>query len=438
MKKIIPISTTKKLRLLITLSLMLFINCFGQASALPPSCEGLEDTEQALCIERLYQQNGVNFLDTVNETCDTNPVDLGELTGENPKIIFQFFLAKGLTAEQAAGVMGNIKEESGYEPQRQQGIFDRLVPADEWTNTRGGGWGLVQWTPGSKMINPVKASGKNPNELAVQLEFLWEQLEGGGPLPEKAAGDRVKGASTLEDAVRAFATFERFADYQNPNNPQYTLRIANARQAYDAYKGLAPATPTSSGRCTPQGMGVNGVECPTNIDSLEHSTKKGYFQMPVAANGEYDIYSPESQRYGSKQLVCVLHTVALSFNTNMAGTSKLRIGDLNASGHQSHYRGIAVDLSGFGQKQVASHTADWKGTYDKEATIMLGKMFIDTGALRNIWWCPPSGDDSLQVLNDYAQSKGNVENLIKCVSGHADHFHVDIKLEYAQEGSWTP
>jgi hypothetical protein len=120
----------------------------------------------------------------------------------------------------------------------------------------------------------------------------------------------------------------------------------------------------------------------------------------------------------------------------MQGRSKLRIGDLNASGHKSHNIGIAVDLSGNGEIQAASHIAAWKGRYDKEATIMLGKLFADTGVLRNIWWCPPAGDDSIQQILSYAQTKG-LEGQIKCISGHADHFHVDIKKEFALE-FWEP
>src|SRR5690606_21463058 len=106
---------------------------------------------------------------------------------------------------------------------------------------------------------------------------------------------------------------------------------------------------------------LEGVTCPATLEP--HSSKAGYFKMPEAPNGEYTIYSSESDRYGSKQLVCVLYSVGLAFNTAMQGKSKLRIGDLNASGHKSHNTGIAVDLSGNGELQVASHNKSWKGRY---------------------------------------------------------------------------
>lgn len=395
--------------------------------------------------QRKILGSGVPYFDTENPCLATGGTSgMVPLDGENPERIFRFFLSVGLSAEQAAGIMGNINDESGFQPQRLQGTASGVItPADQVPrNQSAKAWGLVQWDRAHKMIDPVIAAGNDPNDLAVQLEFLWDQLEGKGPVPEKAAGDKVKAATTIEDAVRAFASYERFKDWTNPSNPKYTSRIAAARQAYDKFSGLAPSTgsgdSSSSSSCGTQsvGSGVNGVECPATM--IAHPSREGYFKLPDAPNNEYDIYSRDSRRYGSRQLVCVLYTVALAYNKEMAGKSRLRIGDLNASGHSSHYRGIAVDLSGFGDIQTASHTVSWKGKYDSDATVKLGQMFIDTGTVRNIWWCQPSGDNSTEKLIEYASKNGGIEGQIKCISGHHNHFHIDIKLEYALEGRWEP
>lgn len=199
-----------------------------------------------------------------------------------------------------------------------------------------------------------------------------------------------------------------------------------------AVGGESTGGSTSSGSAV-CGSGLDGVECPANMEP--HSSRAGYFKLPEAPSEEYIIYSREAARYGSQQLVCVLYSVGIAFHQQMGGRSKLRIGDLNASGHKSHNIGIAVDLSGVGELQVASHTDAWKGTYDKEATIMLGKLFADTEVLRNIWWCDP-GDDSTEQILAYAETKG-LEGQIKCVSGHSNHFHVDISQEYSLE-FWEP
>lgn len=158
-------------------------------------------------------------------------------SGDNLSIIFSFFLGKKLTDFQAAGIMGNMHHESGYEPQRAQGIFDRLVPASNWSEAKGGGWGLVQWTPGSKMVDPVTAAGKDANDIHVQLEYLWGQLNnewpagwGGGPpssgFNEKAAGDHLKSTTTVADATLSFETkYERHSGSPQPSRITESERI---------------------------------------------------------------------------------------------------------------------------------------------------------------------------------------------------------------------
>jgi hypothetical protein len=177
---------------------------------------------------------------------------------------------------------------------------------------------------------------------------------------------------------------------------------------------------------------LDGIECPATMEA--HPTEPGYFRMPEAPNNEYLVYSIASRRWGSQEMVCALHSVALAYYEAMAGKSKLRIGNLNTpfdKPSRSHRWGVANDHSGFGEIQAASHVVPEKGTYSKEATVLLGKLWVDTEILSNIWWCPPPGDTSIQEILDYAQeTQGGIEGQIKCVAGHKDHFHVDIKREF--------
>lgn len=183
------------------------------------------------------------------------------------------------------------------------------------------------------------------------------------------------------------------------------------------------------------GSTLDGVECPANLEP--HPTQANYYKMPEAPNGEYHIYSADRRRYGSKQLVCVLYSVGLAYDKAMGGRSKLDIGDLNAAGHKSHYKGIAVDIDAKGELAAADHTAARGGEYSTEATITLGKLFIDTGAMKNLWWCDP-GDGSLDAIIKHAESLGNPLKGAKCISGHKNHFHYDIKDDYALPGRFTP
>lgn len=336
---------------------------------------------------------------------------------------------------QAAGIMGNIKQESGFNPHALNPGTTSPTPVSPSR-----AWGLVQWYGGrqTNLINYAEERGhtfgQNADaDLQVQLDFLKKELEEN---VRPGVLEDIKASNDLTEVTKIF--LERFETPCLPGSSECAhelndIRLPDAVDILSRFGSGTPSNPGSSSSSAACSAGLEGVQCPANMEA--HPNREGYFKMPVAPNDEYKLYSSESERYGSKQLVCVIYSVALAFNEAMQGRSKLRIGDLNAAGHASHNRGIAVDLSGEGELQVASHTADWKGTYDKDATILLGKLFADTGVLRNIWWCDP-GDDSTEQIKAYAQTKG-LEGDIKCISGHKDHFHVDIKHEYRLD-FWEP
>ncbi len=345
---------------------------------------------------------------------------------DNKEKVWNFLVGTmGFTAPQAAGIMGNIQAESEFNP-------IAAYPGTTSEYPHGRAWGLAQWLGGrqTNLINFARERRQPVNSLELQLEFLKKELE-----EDVRPGvlSALRAATTVEEATYIFlARFESPCSTESACRPHMGVRLPNAVSILAELGGSTPSNIGTPGCHT--SASLPGVTCPAVLEP--HPQRKGYFKLPDAPAGEYTIYSTQSQRYGSQQLVCVLYSVALAFNNAMQGKSKLRIGDLNAAGHKSHNTGIAVDLSGEGELQVASHTKSWKGRYDKNATITLGKLFADTGVLRNIWWCPPRGDDSLQQILSYAQTKG-LEGQIKCISGHADHFHVDIKKEFQLE-FWEP
>ncbi|MGW7681119.1 phage tail tip lysozyme [Kribbella sp. NPDC054772] len=169
----------------------------------------------------------------------------GDLSGSNnQQKAFNFFVQNGYTKEQAAGIVGNMISESSVEPGRKEGTNPGTVTKPSDVLGFSGGWGIVQWTPASKMINPARDSGAGDDQiatLAFQLDFLHKQLLG-KVLSEKAAGDAVKAATTVDEAAIAFGgQFERFLGYENPNNPRYAERKANAEHVLKTFGGSAPA-----------------------------------------------------------------------------------------------------------------------------------------------------------------------------------------------------
>ena len=115
---------------------------------------------------------------------------------ENLITAYNYFLSKKgpdgaplLTKIQAAAIIGNIAHESGGDPQNTQGGFtpDRTTdPTQVSVNSKGeqGGWGLIQWTPASKVIGIAKeANITGPiYELGTQLDLVWWHMTNASPL----------------------------------------------------------------------------------------------------------------------------------------------------------------------------------------------------------------------------------------------------------------
>ena len=172
------------------------------------------------------------------------------------------------------------------------------------------------------------------------------------------------------------------------------------------------------------GVPNTGYQCPSN---LGEANSLGYHYLPEPQGGIYTISTSTGvhERWGSKELICVLYTVAQRWEAAYPD-STFWIGDLNSGApHVSHNEGHAVDVLAIGNPRAGDHV---NGTnYSTEATIDLGKFFVDTGVIDNIWWCEPN-DDSTKAIREYAESRGTPVN-IACQPGHGDHFHVDTTTE---------
>jgi hypothetical protein len=198
----------------------------------------------------------------------------GNLSGSNnQQKAFNFFVQNGYTKEQAAGIVGNMIAESSVEPMRLQNTPPGTETQPSEVLTTELGWGIVQWTPARKMVNPSRDDGVEDEMIAslgYQLEFLFKQLNGQGPLPEKPAGDALKRATTIEQAAYEFGDkFERFAGHENPNSPTYADRKANARHVFEQFAGSAPSSggdtnPASTGGGCGAGSG-NIAEVAKNL-----------------------------------------------------------------------------------------------------------------------------------------------------------------------------
>jgi hypothetical protein len=189
------------------------------------------------------------------------------------------------------------------------------------------------------------------------------------------------------------------------------------------------------------GNGVINLIYPPGI--VASTTMPGYFQLPSSTSGTngYTTLSCDAKHWGAKELVGVIYTVAQRFRQKYP-QGYLRVDDMNGAGHEpGHTTGESADIDGTtnGTDCVADFIAagiggDCSGTtYNREATIELAKMFIDTGKLTRIIFLDPTVN---AAMDEYAKSKGATRNVSLERPDHDSHFHIDLNIP--KLATWAP
>lgn len=165
-----------------------------------------------------------------------------------------------------------------------------------------------------------------------------------------------------------------------------------------------------------------------------------YYRMPAAPNGEYDFYNPNTapfntqknlpdtdgtppdSRCGSLSLVNMIYKVSVQWKSTYGKNgSHITVGDLNAAGHESHDKGIDVDIR-TSDLSAANLTYANAKPYVRDYSVQLGKWLVDAGAKLILY-----NDTAVQTsVNAYARSKGITYSLMQSYPGHDDHMHVRI------------
>jgi MYXO-CTERM domain-containing protein len=158
------------------------------------------------------------------QTVDETAEGLGTAFA-NDKPAFDFFVAKGLKNFQAAGIVGNLDQESGVNPASVQ--FGG-----------GPGRGIAQWSVGGRwdtsandnVLTYAKIQGESSGSLNLQLEFIWYELNTFG-----------YGFSQLEATTNVTDATVVFMDkYEICGTCAQTQRISYAQSVLNAY-GATPA-----------------------------------------------------------------------------------------------------------------------------------------------------------------------------------------------------
>lgn len=141
--------------------------------------------------------------------------------------IWNFFASKGLSSSAIAGIMGNLQQESGLNP-----------------NAPGGG--LAQWTGSRRAaLNAyAKKHGLSPNSLEAQLGFMWQEMSSG------KYGDMSKMNNMTPSQAAAY--FE--SHYEKAGKPMLANRQKYANQFYNEFGSSAQ---WSTGNATTASMTAN-------------------------------------------------------------------------------------------------------------------------------------------------------------------------------------
>lgn len=209
------------------------------------------------------------------------PVDDGDTSmseqalSNNEQTAFNFFVSKGLTKAQSAGIVGNLIQESSVVPTAVQ-------------YGGGPGRGIAQWSVGGRwdsgtdsVTHYANAHGENRWALGTQLNFIWYELTNYG-----YGYSSLKAATNVTDATIAFEVHYEICGACNQ-----TGRINYAKQVLAAYGGTSGGAGCYSGTL--------GKEMPDNacvqskFDNLWYQCSNGSWvdrwTDPDACNGVHPL-----------------------------------------------------------------------------------------------------------------------------------------------------
>lgn len=125
----------------------------------------------------------------------------------NEQLAWEFFINKGFTKEQTAGILGNLKQEHGFN-----------------TSDEAGGLGIAQWL-GSRRERLIQRG--NHLDFNVQLNFIMEELD----TTEQYAHQALRATTSVEQSTIAFQNF-----YERCGNCMQQTRINYAFDIYYKYR----------------------------------------------------------------------------------------------------------------------------------------------------------------------------------------------------------
>lgn len=159
----------------------------------------------------------------------------------NESKVWSFLKSRGLSDCGVAGLMGNLKAESGINPRNVQNSYEsRVGNDDEYTASvdngtckdfvhDAAGYGIAQWTYHSRKENLLafaKAKGTSIGDLDMQLEFLCKELCENYP----GVWSCLSNASSIMEASNSV-----LMEYERPANQGESVQNQRASYGQEFY-----------------------------------------------------------------------------------------------------------------------------------------------------------------------------------------------------------
>jgi hypothetical protein len=209
-------------------------------------------------------------LNGINPTSQTpGGVGMGGSGADRENEAMQYFLAQGWTRAQAAGIVGNLAQESGLDPNIRNRAGDSNA------------FGIAQWTAGRRRALFAFAGTTRPT-FQQQLAFIQHELN----TSEGGAAGRLRRATTATDAAEAFTYFERAGTGErgtgrfDPNNPRATHGW-NERAGH-AIRLAGPEVPAGDPSAPGGALNVQFAPATVTIQDSRGQTRGTAVLQPVA------------------------------------------------------------------------------------------------------------------------------------------------------------
>jgi beta-lactamase class A len=283
------------------------------------SCQVVDTVKAVKFDEQFFASNQIYYYDA---RCSTE-TGKGLLTvsgKDNLEMILKFFMQKGLTLAQAAGIAGNMAQESGLDPTIIQG-GGHAQPG--YRPQAGVGFGLVQWTSGGrqqKLVDYVYGGGDSRGigvditDINAQLNFAWKELSedySNTLIALKATDDPVEAAVIVHDG------YEKSADSKAK---VIEVRGGNATKFHSTYADKEALTGSTAGQdsvsslSNTTGASSTSGDIQKTIDETISDAKNKGVDMRIVVSGDVSASGGSSGQLPSASLIKLLVAAALSKN----------------------------------------------------------------------------------------------------------------------------